>query len=272
MEKSEIYRTLKKFGLSEYESKAYTSLTILGPSKAGVISQEAEVPQSKIYEVLEELMKKNLVEVFGGRPKEFKAISPELALRNLLDEKERGLVELRKEIRKLSSIMKPVSEKEIAGGIWTLKGKKWIEFFNKTSEMLDRSRKYVYAITRDFSRSSKLSESAKACIKRGVKIRVIGMEAVNDSNFYKAKWYHSIGIQLKHFETSLHPRIVVVDGKEILIRLDHDPTKRERFSFNSLWSQDPSLVKVIDSYMKHLWEVAEPIDFRKISPPKNPVE
>ena len=119
--------------------------------------------------------------------------------------------------------------------------------------MLRRSNEYVYAITRDFSRSSALSQEVRKCVKRGIRIKVIGMENVSRSNYYKAKWYHDHGIDLRIYETTVHPRIIVVDGKEVLLRLDYTPHKRNKFRFNSLWSEDPSLVAVMDNYVKNIW-------------------
>lgn len=95
----------------------------------------------------------------------------------------------------------------------------------------------------------------------------MGMGKIDDANYYRAKWYDAHGIQLKIFKTEVHPRIVVVDGKEVLIRLDHDPLKK-RFTFHSLWSEDPGLVKVMDEYMKNLWRMAETVNFSKIPKPK----
>lgn len=267
MEREKILSTLVGCGLSEYESRAYSSLVSLGPSKAGTISRESKVPQSKIYEVLEQLMNKQLVEVFDGRPKEFKAAEPEIALKNLLEEKTKEIEELRSKVEAISSFLKPTKKDEILGGVWTIKGEKYKEFFDKTAEMLGRSEDYVYAITRDFSRTASMAESVRKCIKRGVEVRVIGMERINESNYYKALWYKEQGIDLRFFETKIHPRIIVVDGKEILLRLDYNPQKRNRFRFNSLWSGDTSLVTVIDNYVKNMWKNAKPIDLRKVPAP-----
>jgi len=267
MQREEILRTLIRCGLSEYESRVYSSLVFLGPSKAGTISQESKVPQSKIYEVLDQLMNKQLVEVFDGRPKEFRAATPDIALKNLLEEKTGEIERLKSRVEAMSTFLKPSKKDEVLGGIWTIKGEKFKEFFNKTAEMLNRSEKYVYAITRDFSRSASMSESVKKCIKRGVNVRVIGMESINERNYYKALWYKEQEISLKFFETKVHPRIIVVDGKEILMRLDYNPQKRNRFRFNSLWSEDASLVTVIDSYVKNMWKNAKPVKFKKIPAP-----
>lgn len=267
MEREKILSTLVGCGLSEYESKVYSSLVFLGPSKAGIISRESKVPQSKIYEVLEQLMNKQLVEVFDGRPKEFKAAEPEAALKNLLEEKTREIEELKSKVEVMSSFLKPTKKEEILGGVWTIKGEKYKEFFDKTAEMLGRSEDYVYAITCNFSRTSSMAEAVRKCVKRGIEVRVIGMERIDESNYYKALWYKEQGIELRLLETKVHPRIIVVDGKEILLRLDYNPQKRNRFRFNSLWSEDSSLVTVIDNYVKNMWKNAKPIDLRKVPTP-----
>lgn len=264
MKRDDILETLADCGLNEYESKVYSSLVRLGVSKASRISESSDVPQSKIYEVLDQLMNKQLVEMFDGRPKEYKATSPEVALKNMLNRKSNEIDELKKRIDEMSDFLKPRKKSDIIGGIWTIKGEKFREFFNKASEMLDRSEKYVYAITKNFSRSYPMAVSSKECLKRGVKIRVIGMEKLDETNYYRAMWYKKQGIDLRCFETKVHPRIIVVDGRELLLRLDHSPHKKNKFRFNSLWSEDPSLVTVMDNYVKHMWENSDPLDFSNL--------
>ena len=262
-QKEEITATLASCGLSEYESRAYSSLVFLGTAKASTISRNSEVPQSKIYDVLEQLMEKQLVEMFDGRPKEFKAVGPELALKRLLEQRSMEIENLKLKVEGISKFFKPVADEETMNGIWTIKGRKWVEFFDKVVEMMNKSRKYVYGVTRDYSRSSKLALAVKACVKRGVEVRVIGLEAATGDNYYKAKWYREQGAKLRVFETKMHPRIALIDGKEVLLRLDYDPTKKNNFKFSALWSGDPSLVRVMDSYVKNMWKTAKKVDFKK---------
>jgi len=262
MKKKEIIDILKNFGLTEYESRVYSTLVFSGISKAGIISKESEVPQSKIYSVLESLIFKQLVEKIDGRPQEFKAIAPKIALNNLLIEQERKIDSLKLKIDELSEFLRPLKPTEnVMNGIWTTKGKGWKEFFNRVSEMLERSQKYVIAISRDFSRSIELSDALKSCYKRGVDIKLMGMRKIDESNYYKAKWYQNYGIPIRIFETKVHPRMVVMDGKEILLRLDNDPLKKDKFTFNSIWSADPSIVKIFDTYLKNIWKIAKPVNF-----------
>jgi sugar-specific transcriptional regulator TrmB len=267
MEKKEILEALKNLGLNEYEARAYSTLALLGPCKAGDVSKNANIPQSKIYDTLEELMRKQLVEVFEGRPKEFKAISPEVALRNLVEERERELESIKTTAKIVSSFLKPVAKEDILEGVWVQKGEKFFQVMNRLAEMLERARNYAYDITRDFSYSSRFREAIKGCIRKKVKLRVIGIGAIDEKNYYRAKWYAVHGIPLRIFETRVHPRILVVDGREVALRLDHNPLK-DKFTFHSIWSEDPSLVKVFDTYVKSLWKIAKPVNFKKIPVPK----
>jgi len=60
--------TLQKLGLKSYEAKAYTALTALGPTTATVLSAEAAVPRTKIYEALRRLEEEHWITVSKGRP------------------------------------------------------------------------------------------------------------------------------------------------------------------------------------------------------------
>jgi sugar-specific transcriptional regulator TrmB len=266
MSKQDIIKILQKFGLNEYEARVYFALLNFGSAKAGAISLKSEVPQSKVYSVLQSLMSKQLVEMLDGRPKEFRAVPPETAFRTLIAEKQKEIKELSEEINVISKLIKSEAEKNITSGIWTIRGKKWKEFFNKIAEMIDRSEKYVYGVTKNYSFTARLAQAVKSAVRRGVKVRVIGLEPLSQKNYLNVKWYVRFGAELRYFRTNAHPRIVVVDGKEVLLRLDYDPSKLEGFSFSSLWSSDESFAKVFDSYVKNLWKISKPIIISKDIP------
>jgi sugar-specific transcriptional regulator TrmB len=262
VEKKEILDVLRKFDLGDYEARTYVTLALLGSSKAGYISKESGVPQSKIYDVLEELITKQLVEVSEGRPKEFRAVSPSVALKGMIERRENELKSLKSKVSLIDSLLKPVRG-EVIEGVWIQKGRKQQEVMNRLADMLSRCNEYVYDITRDFSYSPEYRKAIKSCIRRGVKLRIMGMKTIDESNYFRAKWYDDNKIPIKIFETTVHPRILVVDGKELAIRLDNNPLKKS-FSFQSIWSEDPSLVKVMDSYMKNLWSMAKPVNMKTI--------
>lgn len=270
MDIKDIVEMLKSFGLGDYEAKVYCAMIFLGHSKASEISKESKVPQSKIYEVLDKLVEKRLVEIYAVRPKEFRVIAPEVMLKNLMGEKEREINEMKGRIDLLlSSIKRSIPNTEIIEGVWTSRERGWRDFIDRLCDMWNRSEKYAYVITRDFTWSLKLAESVKSCIKRGIEIRTIAIGEIDESTYYRAKWFYDHGVKIKVFKTKVHPRIIDIDGKEILLRLDTNPTKKIGFGFTSIWSKDVSLAKVIDSYVKNTWKVSKAINFNKIPKSEN---
>src|SRR3989339_2033422 len=67
---------LKDFGLNSYESKLWTALLSRGISTAGELSDIANVPRSRSYDILESLEKKGFVIMKIGKPIKYIAVSP----------------------------------------------------------------------------------------------------------------------------------------------------------------------------------------------------
>lgn len=259
IKKYELFEALRDFGLSEYETRVYNTLILNGCSKVGKISKISKVPQSKIYGVLEELVEKELVEVFDGRPKEFRAVLPRLALKNLLKKKEEHLKILKSRINFITKALVPLeNNEEFLEGIWIQKNEKNWGVLNRFSEMLNNCEEYAFDITKDFSLTQPFRESVKKCVKRGIKLMTISTIKFNKENFYIAKWFHENGFKIKIFETEDHPRVLIVDGKEVAIRLENGFSKKS-FYFQFVWSKNKSLVRIFDNYARALWKVAKPL-------------
>ena len=69
-------RVLRELGLTTYESAVYLSLVEKGVMTASEVSQDAGVPFSKVYEVLNGLDRKGWVDVERGRPSRYFARAP----------------------------------------------------------------------------------------------------------------------------------------------------------------------------------------------------
>ena len=63
---------LAEIGLTERESKVYLALLELGSTTTGPLVKKSEVPNSKVYEILESLQNKGLVSwITKGKTKYF---------------------------------------------------------------------------------------------------------------------------------------------------------------------------------------------------------
>lgn len=97
-----ILQALRRLDLTEYEAKCYSCLVEKGTLKGSDLSKFAEIPHSKIYEVINKLEKKQLVEIQSKRPMLFRAVNPSIALEKregeLRENLEKRFVEKRSEL------------------------------------------------------------------------------------------------------------------------------------------------------------------------------
>lgn len=91
-------KILLEIGLTEREIAVYTALLKLGSITTGPIVKHSKVPNAKIYEILDKLIKKGLVTYFfKGKVKYFQANSPRNLI-NFIDNKKAILQETVKEL------------------------------------------------------------------------------------------------------------------------------------------------------------------------------
>lgn len=78
----DLIKSVKKLGLSTYESKVYLALNKLILGTAEEISKEADIPKSKSYDVLKSLNRKDLIKINGGKPIIYEIIPPKEGFKN----------------------------------------------------------------------------------------------------------------------------------------------------------------------------------------------
>jgi sugar-specific transcriptional regulator TrmB len=129
--------SLQKLGLSNYGAKTYIVITNLGPINATNIALEANIPRTKIYDVLNKLEGAGWINVEQGRPKLFSAQDP----RSIIDGRKSDLFT---EIESLSSELSLMYDQQIKKEmlkVWLIHGKKNITA--KSLDMVSKARKSV---------------------------------------------------------------------------------------------------------------------------------
>src|SRR3989338_7604829 len=76
-------RLRRYFSLNTYEAKIWVALLSRGVSTAGELSDIANVPRSRSYDVLESLEKKGFVVMKLGKPIKYLAVPPKGVLGNI---------------------------------------------------------------------------------------------------------------------------------------------------------------------------------------------
>ncbi|WP_254280085.1 TrmB family transcriptional regulator [Haloarcula marina] len=80
----QLVENLREIGLNEYQSRAYIASVGLGAARLSTLAEKAEIPQQRIYDVVDDLEGLGLVEVRkGSNAKEAVPVPPTVALAEL---------------------------------------------------------------------------------------------------------------------------------------------------------------------------------------------
>jgi len=134
-------KSLEKIGLTGYEIKAFTSLLKTGEITASELSQQSNVPYSKIYEVLGILEEKGWVGSDESRPTKYFAKSPNSALQTT---KQRAEEDFARNQKVILNDLNPIYKKSGTAerpDIWVLTGT--MNIVTKILEMIDTCREEV---------------------------------------------------------------------------------------------------------------------------------
>ena len=133
-----IASRLEKFGLSPYESKAYTALVFHGKGNAETIAKNADIPRTSAYSTLRSLEEKGFVTSIKGRPATYRPEPPSKVQAKLIGE-------INDIFDRLQTVHEMVAEKGEPQLIYTIAGKK--EVIEKIGEVIDSSTKSIVIST-----------------------------------------------------------------------------------------------------------------------------
>lgn len=243
---------LKEFGFNLYESKAYITLVTGGILSAPEISKQSDVPKSKIYDTLNTLMKKRIIEEFPGSPRKFKARSPTYVLDELLDNEKKHL-ELKEStaeelMQKLNNIIKKTEKTYISNNsmLWTVNGRRG--FHEKFAEMGARATKEVKVITPYFSRNSILENAINNAKARGVIFT--GITAVNKENKERVRFYLECFDKIYAFNGEIPITLIIIDNKECMYRINY--SINGQLNYVGVHSANEGLIKAFTQYANSL--------------------
>ena len=101
-----VYEILKKFGLTQNESKIYLYLNKNGSKKAKEIAQNQKIPRTQTYHLLTALQNKGMVTVISDKITKFEGIEFEKVLDILINNELKRIEELQSMRSELSELWK----------------------------------------------------------------------------------------------------------------------------------------------------------------------
>ncbi len=241
----EFIKQLGQLGLNSYEAKLWTALLSRGVSTAGELSDIANVPRSRSYDVLESLEKKGFIIQKLGKPIKYVAIPPEEVL-------ERVKKQIREDAERQANTMDTLKESEVLGELITLhsQGVEMIEphdlsgALRNRASIYDQIRTLVKAAENEilllttpsgFARKVEhLEKDLQQAAARGVKIKAIVSGTPKDIPNYITV----------HVSNKVNARFVVADGAEMVFMLMPDDEVHPSYDVG-IWINAPYFTQAI---------------------------
>ncbi|MDP7476627.1 MAG: helix-turn-helix domain-containing protein [Candidatus Woesearchaeota archaeon] len=258
--KEEFLSKLRRFfSLNLYEVKIWTALLSRGVSTAGELSDIANVPRSRSYDVLESLEKKGFVVMKLGKPIKYLAVPPKEVLERV---KKNVSEEAKEQITRLEDLKKT----EIVNELNTLhtQGVELVEPADLSGSLKGRHNLYNHLelTIRNAEESVCIMTTTQGLIrkiegfkptfeklkKRGVKIRIAApltketVSAVKDIS----------GVaEVRNVDTKA--RFVIVDGKEIIFMIMDDNSVHPTYDVG-IWVNTPFFSSALEDLFNIAWK------------------
>ncbi len=249
---------LKSIGLNLYERKIFVALLARGVATAGELSQIANVPRSRSYDILESLAEKGFVVVQPSKPIRYVALAPKDALERTKENLRKKFEEMAERIdslkkspvmAELESIYKEglnlVQPFEMTG---TLKGRHAIN--QHLNSLFKKAQKEIKIITTEGGLNELYSNhynSLKRLTKRGVKLKILA--PISETTPVKA--FSQIG-EIKNIKKPLN-RVYTIDDKHFLFALTDD-RKVHHTQDIAFWAQSSHAIKsFVEPFFNNAW-------------------
>ncbi len=162
-----IIDDLIRLGLTLNEARAYKTLVQLGNSTAREIAEASGIPRSKVYETVNLLEKRGIIQrVIGREPATFKALSPQTTIQFLRKKMEASSEAALAALETLANERESVEEEFV----WTTQGDEQINLGIMSA--LEGAKKTIFIATRIPSLLSPLRSSFSSAKAKGVKIEL----------------------------------------------------------------------------------------------------
>ena len=258
--KEEFLSKLRRhFDLNLYEVKIWTGLLSRGVSTAGELSDIANVPRSRSYDVLESLEKKGFVVMKLGKPIKYIAVSPEEVLERV---KKNVKQQADDQVRKLENL----KESDVLGELNNLhtQGVELVEPSDLSGSLKGRHNLYNHLelTIRNAEETVTMSTTAQGLLrkvegfkpifeklkKRGVTIRIAA--PITEENQHVVEELKGIA---EVRDAHVHARFTIVDSAEIVFMVMDDAQTHPTYDVG-IWINTPFFSNALEEYFELAWK------------------
>lgn len=245
-----VIDTLQRLGLTEYGARCYGALVGLGEAEAATISDAADVPRTKVYGVLKDLVDAGWVTLIGGRPARYRAAPPEERVRSAEKEIADNALTVVRELQArqdMAAHMVPMS-------MYLLRGSAALT--DKTFEVIRRARRQLVVLL-GFTlpgEARELARAIEAARDRGVEVRLLVARAPYLGPIDGLDEFERL---LRGARVSPFPfRAVIADLRQAVLVIPQPSTPPEEVV--GFWNPTEAFVSSLAPVFEAAWQGAPP--------------
>jgi len=241
------FEILKNCGYTIYESKILLSISKFQKVSVKQIEKDTNVPKNKIYEILQNLTSKGIVQIYNEKPKLYGVVNLKETINEQLDKRESELKNLKKEVEKISLLNE--KEKYFEEKFWVMKGTD--AMVNKIVETLEETREESIGYIDVWVAKYSNLKSVKEAIKRGVKFYFLG--PIDENSRTIAKKFADIGVEVRDYKID-KAGYSIFDSKKVQLRISTDEVL-------SLWIENENFAQILREHFFNQWKKAKKFKF-----------
>ncbi|MBI5553623.1 MAG: TrmB family transcriptional regulator [Candidatus Diapherotrites archaeon] len=246
MSEEKVYGLLEKLGLTEYEAKTMQALFSLQEAEAPGISRLAQVPKTRVYDVLDRLTQKGLIIEIAGRPKKYRVIEADKVFGLLIEDKRKELQELEQKARELKDSL--IAGIPPNGHEKIMKVKDRHDFYRILGQELVSAKKSIAALPATPREFHYIKEAMKAN-PNAVGLRVMGRSTSENARHIQEM--QAMGMPVRENDHGLHA--YVIDNQKVIMGLSDFNADKPEYHF-SIWPDNKPLANALTQHFESLWQ------------------
>lgn len=192
--RSAAIEQLEQFGLSAYAAQTFVTLVSLGTATAKEVSEASDVPRTRVYDAVDELHDRGMVDIQQSSPQQFWAVSSDTTGRKFEQEMDRRTSVLRTALDEIEPT-KPSTEQR---GVWTVTGQPAVT--ERVLEFLDEAEDEVVYMTVEDLLTEEIISALTRAADRGVTVHLGGVSSdvkqriqrdIPDAELFDSLWVWS---------------------------------------------------------------------------------
>lgn len=259
---------LESFGLEGYQARAYLALLDLGPAAAREVGARSSVPQGRIYDVLDKLHARGLVEVLPESPKRYRAVAfADFVGRELEGHRERVAALERDRGELVDALRRPEPPRAGGPGFAVVRGRPHV--LERQVRLVEEALREVWVLGPEGSghRLRRFEGALRGAVARGVDFRIL--LPVTQDNRARVEEARRWGASFRHHEPLAPPGpgagFAVFDGDRALLfeyEPDEPPADARDAEASAVLFEGPAFARTLRGVFESLWSRAQELDER----------